>query len=68
MTNTLHRFNHVTFVMEMNCVFFEVGLIFLHVVLNERHVPVLIKYHFVDFSNDISFIERKSLEHSVVMW
>jgi len=42
-------------------------LIFLNVILDERHVPVLIKYHFVGFSNDISFIERQSLEHDAVM-
>jgi len=42
-------------------------LIFLNFIPDERLVPVLIKYHFVGFSSDISFIERKSLEHDVVM-
>ena len=41
-------------------------MIFLNI-LDERHVVVLIKYHFVGFSNDISFIKRKSLEHSTVV-
>jgi hypothetical protein len=40
-------------------------LIFLNVIL-DGHVPVLIKYHFVGFSNDLGFIERKSLEHAVI--
>jgi hypothetical protein len=41
-------------------------LIFLNVILDGRHVPVLIKYYFVGFSNDLRSIERKSLEHAVI--
>ena len=41
-------------------------LIFFNVILDERHVPVLIKYRFVGFSVDLSSIERKSLEHAVI--
>ena len=44
MANTLHRIKHVTFVMEMDCVFFEAGVDFLNVILVERHVPVLISF------------------------
>jgi hypothetical protein len=39
-TNTLHKINHVTFVMEMDCVLIEAGVDFLNVILGEWHVPV----------------------------